>query len=222
MPGFNHKGEYKRYNDLTGKQFNCWTVIEHAGTHCDKKGNKTSLWKCVCKCGNVRIIQANPLTHNRIKSCGCANKGKPSNHRTHCMSETTIYYKYKSMKQRCYNQNSASYKYYGGKGIKICDEWLGENGFVNFYNWSVNNGYNDDLSLERIDINLDYSPNNCKWITFEEQAFNKSNSVLVNGLSLARLTRERGIVSPHIARCRYKKLGWDLESAISIPVGGKR
>lgn len=94
--------------------------------------------------------------------------------RTHEMSNTRIYRLWKSMRSRCNNANRKNYKDYGGRGIKICSEW---NDFINFYHWSINNGYNDNLTIERIDVNKGYSPDNCKWIPRSEQNFNKQNSV---------------------------------------------
>ena len=81
------------------------------------------------------------------------------------------------MKTRCFNKNREKYKHYGGRGITICSEWLGEEGFLNFYKWALENGYSDNLTLERVDVDSNYSPNNCCWIPFESQVNNRTNTI---------------------------------------------
>ena len=83
------------------------------------------------------------------------------------------------MKQRCYNQNNKSYRNYGGRGIKICDEWIGQDGFSNFYKWAINHEYNDNLTIDRIDVNDDYKPANCRWATIEQQSNNQRKTVWI-------------------------------------------
>lgn len=219
MPGYKHKGGYTRHKDLTGQVFYNLTVIELAEPIINKNGEKSARWKCLCKCGNTVIVRGNSLSCGKTKSCGCLNRTKPSNNRKHCMSNSRIYSRYKAIKQRCFNENSTGYKDYGARGITMCDEWLGERGFENFYNWSMANGYNDDLSIERVDVNGNYCPENCMWISKDKQAHNKRNTFIVNGVRVAEEARKLGIVTPHIARERCK-LGWDVESAISIPKRG--
>ena len=103
---------------------------------------------------------------------------------THGMSNTRIYNIYKGMKRRCNNPNAPKYNHYGGKGIKICDEWLSEDGFLNFYNWSMDNGYSNDLTIDRINANQNYEPYNCRWITLEENI-------------------KRAVTKKHIPKYRY-------------------
>ena len=94
----------------------------------------------------------------------------------HGLSNTKIYSIYHNMKDRCYNSNHHEFYNYGGKGIQICNEWLGDNGFINFYNWSTNNGYVEGLSIDRVDSSGNYEPNNCQWITRGENTA-KSNKI---------------------------------------------
>ena len=221
MPGYKHKGGYTRHVDMLGKKFNKLTEIDKAENIIEKNGHKSSAWKCLCECGQEVIVRGNSLRTNKTKSCGCLNRTKPSNNITHHLSNSKIYTKYKGMKQRCLNKNSKSYKYYGGKGFSICDEWLGKDGFMNFYNWAMANGYSDELSLEREDVAKNYGPDNCKWIPQKFQAHNKTNSYVVDGIYVAKEARKIGVVNPHIARERCK-LGWDVKSAITVPKGGNR
>lgn len=131
----------------------------------DRKVTK-DFYLCRCKCGKEFIAYKHNLTRNvdRIESCGCA-LGTHHHSKTRCMK---IFY---GVRKRCYNKNSKSYKDYGGRGIKICDEWY--NNCESFYQWAISNGYKDNLTIERIDVNKDYSPDNCKWIPKSEQSANR-------------------------------------------------
>jgi hypothetical protein len=124
---------------------------------------------CHCECGGTTIVQSNHLTKGSVKSCGCLVNAKQRK-----MSDATaLYLIYKGMKKRCYNKNDTNYKFYGGKGIKLCDEWLD---YKNFKEWAFNNGFKYDitktreerLSIDRIDSSKNYSPSNCRWITLKE------------------------------------------------------
>lgn len=168
-----------RYEDLTGKKFGRLTVIKRVKN--DKR--QQSRWLCRCDCGNEIIVDRTNLSINKIKtfSCGCWRKEKSTKHNKH---RTNIYNAYISMKQRCYNENNPAYKYYGKRKIKICDEWLDkENGFQNFYNWSIANGYNETLSIDRIDVNGNYEPSNCRWTSHLNQMNNttRNHYITYNG-----------------------------------------
>ena len=148
-----------KYENLIGKRFGKLTVIKKLENN---KFNH-STWLCKCDCGNKIVIDRSNLSINKTKtvSCGCHKKEIITKHNKY---KTKIYSVYIAMKQRCYNKQSIPYKYYGGRGIKICDEWLDEeNGFINFYNWSINNGWKEGLSIDTINTNADYKPDNCRW-----------------------------------------------------------
>ena len=118
--------------------------------------------KCKCvKCGKEKIIRASDLYCEKTNSCRC-------NLYTHKMTKTRIYHTYANMKYRCDNPNFCEYYNYGGKGISVCDEWSGEHGFENFYEWAINNGYDNELTIDRIDSNKNYCPENCRWVTKSE------------------------------------------------------
>lgn len=220
MPGYKHKGGYSRKKNLIGQKFGRLEVIEEGASFRTRSGKiQCAGWICKCDCGNVVTVRSNSLKTNKTKSCGCLNKEKPSNNIKHHMSGTIIYRKYISMKKRCYDEESQNYKYYGGRGITICQEWLDD--FMNFYNWAMRNGYEDTLTIERVDVNGNYCPENCCWIPKSSQAHNKTNTYIVNGEYLAKKARELNVVSPQTARERCKR-GWALQDAISIPIGGKK
>ena len=164
---------YKK--DLIGKRYGRLEVIEEFGR--DKIGNV--LWKCKCDCGNETIVRSADLNNGHSRSCGCliADTTRRSM-TTHGQRKTRLYRIWTNMKNRCFNKNYKNYKRYGAKGITVCDEWSGENDFINFYMWAMSSGYKEYLTIDRIDNNEGYSPDNCRWATYEEQANNKTNNRL--------------------------------------------
>lgn len=157
--------------NLVGIKFNKLTVIERDFSRKDRP-----YWKCRCDCGNTVSVRADLLKNGNTKACGCMyrkhNQALQGNH-------SRMYEIYNGMKKRCYNENCKSFKFYGEQGITVCDEWLGENGFIAFRDWSVKNGYSDNLSIDRINPNLPYSPNNCRWAQWGVQANNKRNNLMI-------------------------------------------
>ena len=160
--------------DLTGKKFGRLIVIKRNGSSKEHR----ALWLCRCECGKTKTVSTRDLTSLRVRSCGCLayehiyNMGKNSG--THYKRNTRIYTIWANMKQRCCNTNNTRFKDYGARGIKICNEWL--NDFESFYNWAINNGYKENLTIDRIDVNGNYEPQNCRWSTYYEQAQNKRNT----------------------------------------------
>lgn len=157
----------RKYQNLVGNKYNMLTVISFHSKNCNNKIR----WNCICDCGEKTIVMSSNLKNGAVKSCGCLIKTNP-NIRKHGLSQTRLANILDNMKSRCYRPNNKSYKYYGGKGIKICDEWLNDNSI--FFKWAISNGYNETLTIERKNIKLDYTPDNCKWATPLEQAQNKS------------------------------------------------
>ncbi|MBQ0113389.1 MAG: hypothetical protein KBT03_09690 [Bacteroidales bacterium] len=159
------------YVDLTGRTFGKLTVIKDCGWS-DKSRNR--IWECKCECGNTTKALYSNLVKGRTKSCGCA---KPI-HYKHGLWNSRIHGILSNMKQRCYNKNCIEYKHYGYRGIKICDEWMDkENGFKNFIDWSFANGYKENLTIDRIDNDKGYYPENCRWTTYKEQRENSRNNI---------------------------------------------
>lgn len=168
---------------MIGQRYGKLVVIGDAEPKINRDGSKRRMCLCKCDCGNTKIISFECLRSGDTKSCGCIAIEKRTKHNN---SGTRLYHIYMLMKDRCYNTNATGYGNYGGRGIRVCDEWLGENGFDNFYKWAISNGYNDRLSIDRINNSGNYEPNNCRWTTSEQQNNNKRNNHVVNykGISL--------------------------------------
>ena len=199
--------------DLTGKKFNRLTVLKRV-----ENRKKSVMWLCKCDCGNETIVDGFSINHGKTKSCGCLQSEKARANAKHGKTKTRLYSIHHSMKQRCYNKNNTRYKNYGQRGIIVCNEWLGENGFINFYNWATNNGYKYNLTIERIDINGNYCPENCTWISAQEQANNKTNNIYVE-LNGERLTLfsfcKKYNYNYDLVQKRISRWGWDLERALT-------
>ena len=132
--------------------------------------------ECLCDCGNIKVTTISRLKRGTIRSCGCL--AAEGNNYSHRLSNTRLYNIWIGIKTRCYNPNHGTYQYYGAKGITMCPEWKED--FMNFYNWAMENGYNDNLSIDRIDPEGNYCPENCKWADSYEQANNKRKDKLEN------------------------------------------
>lgn len=205
-----------RFIDITGKKYNKLTVLSFY----DIKDNK-SRWLCQCECGNKKILFGKDIKNGNTKSCGCLLHQKKYNKETEKKIKR-LQHIYAQMKQRCYKENNHIYKYYGGRGIIIFKEWL-ENS-QNFYNWALQNGYNNDLTIERINVNGNYEPSNCKWITKIQQGYNKTNSKLYTISNETKCLSEWCKIyniNYFLVRRRLI-LGWDIEDALTKPIDTKK
>lgn len=207
--------------NLKGLRFGRLVVGELAEDYIAPNGGIVKQQKCKCDCGNEVIVRSSYLRSGKTRSCGCYRKEvTKARHITHGKAKTRINNIYHGMKYRCYATSCPNYKDYGGRGITICDEWLGELGFEHFYDWAIKNGYDDNLSIDRINNDRDYSPGNCRWATVVEQANNKRNNrtVTVNGIthSLHEWAEISGIRYNIIVTRLHR--GWNEEKAVTFPV----
>lgn len=150
--------------DLDGKKFGRLRVVGYSHTELRK-----AHWRCRCECGTELVVQANNLLSGHTRSCGCLRKWSPGYDKNG--KRIRLYSIWSAMKDRCYNPKNCRYIYYGGKGVSVCREWLE---FINFHEWAMANGYNDDLTIDRIDPEGGYKPTNCRWIPMSQQFLNKN------------------------------------------------
>lgn len=205
--------------DLVGQKFSRLLVLYDTGER--KRGNV--VWHCRCDCGNEVDVVGHNLTSGHTKSCGCYNRERLVEvHTIHGMSSHSrrhpIHTAWHGILQRCENPNNPSYHYYGGRGIKVCDEWHDAQVFID---WALANGWQKGLTLDRIDSNGNYEPGNCRWATRKEQARNRRNNCLItfNGKTqrLADWAEETGIKWQTLASRIYRS-GWPIERALTEAV----
>lgn len=189
---------------LIGQRFGRLVVIDKS----DRTDGHTSWWVCKCDCGNIKEVRASCLKKGSTKSCGCLRREMGVEHGRkmlthHGMYGTRLYIIWRGIKSRCNNKNAENYKYYGAKGVKICDEW--DKDFISFVEWAMANGYKDNLTIDRIDVNGNYEPSNCRWISNDEQQRNRRNNrfVTIDGITkcVSEWARELGVSRLKIVRC---------------------
>lgn len=204
-----------RLQDITGQKFNRLEVINRAISN-TKSGHPR--WVCFCDCGKAVEVDGSSLKSGGIKSCGCLQKEINIARSTkHGGSYTAEYRTWALMRARCYSKSSTSYCDYGGRGIKICDRWL--DSFGNFLD-DLGKKPSDSHSLDRVDVNGDYTPENCRWATCKEQSLNKRSSrfISIDGITKNLYTwcREYGI-SPATFYSRLKRGYSDEILALTTP-----
>lgn len=204
-------------SNLTGRVLGRWTVIRFHGVVKEKAS-----WLCRCSCGVERVVEANRLKNGRSASCGCARNEKLSYMRkTHgaSMAPTPTFYSHRSMITRCYCEGSDQFEWYGARGIVVCRRWRGKKGFTNFLT-DMGERPSKKHTIDRIDVNGNYTPKNCRWATWKEQHRNKRNTIFVElagkRLSLKEACEKAGV---NYARTweRVTRRNWPIEAALRIP-----
>lgn len=161
-----------RFIDRTNRRYGRLLVLSFAGVK-----NKKTMWRCICDCGNELIVKGELLANGHTKSCGCLSTQIKRAPKKHGLRYHPLYHTWLNMKDRCLNPNNSHYHIYGGRGVGICDEWKAN--FTSFYEWAIANGWSKGLSIERIDVNKGYYPENCIWIPLSQQSLNKRNTIKV-------------------------------------------
>ena len=207
---------YKYEADLKGMKFGKLTAIEIVGER-----NKRPIWKCLCECGNYIEKPSPYLVYGKNQSCGCGRYGKKKEKDTFVKKHKRLHNVWWGMKQRCNSASHTAFKYYGGKGIKVCEEWLD---FENFCKWAMENGYNPtakkgECTLDRIDVNGDYCPQNCRWVGMKTQGNNKTDNhwITMDGetKTLQQWAEEYGKTGKRVST-RISR-GWNEEKAVKAP-----
>lgn len=196
------------FEDLTGARFERLTVL---GLH-GMRGRKR-YWECQCDCGKVRFVEGSALNRGRSLSCGCIRKDRA--YRTHGMHDTRQYHIWENMKARCSNEKCMYYKFYGGRGIQVCERWLT---FAAFWE-DMRDGYADHLTIDRKDCNGDYEPGNCRWATIDEQKANVRSNIWLafRGERKTRAQWAKALGFRPGMILKRIRAGWSVDEALSTP-----
>lgn len=201
--------------DISNMRFGRLVAIKPVG----KDKYHQTLWLCKCDCGKECTTNTNRLCRGKTKSCGCLkNEG---NNLKHGMCYSRLWRIYSQMKGRCYRKSHERYLDYGGRGITICNEWMGDSGFQNFVEWALSHGYSDNLTIDRINNDKEYSPENCRWADRKTQGRNtrRNHLLSVDGKTktMAEWSEETGIHYSVIMQ-RINKLGWSAKDVVTKEV----
>ena len=199
------------FDNLTGRKYGRLTVLGLS----EKRSGRKSYWVCECECGKQKLVRSDSLKCGQVQSCGClrdekgfVNLDRTTHGDTPTGAHARLWQTWQGIKQRTTNQNDKSYPRYGGRGIKMCPEW--RDSYIAFREWALENGYSDDLTIDRIDVNGDYEPSNCRWATQKEQSNNRRSNVLIEWddktLNIEQWSEATGI--PYkVLHDRYRRYG---------------
>lgn len=207
-----------KYEANAGEKYGRLTLVKE--TVCTPKKHK---WLCRCDCGNYKEVSIYQLKSGECKSCGCLRNEIATEQcysmARHNMARTRVYRIWGGMIERCTNPRSKDFKNYGGRGVSICDEWRN---FEGFKEWALSNGYEDTLSIDRIDVNGNYEPSNCRWITIRDQQKNRRNSVIVEYRGETHCLKDWAKITgiPYYTLHGRKQKGWNVSRMFETPVRG--
>lgn len=195
--------------DLINERFTRLTVVKRVV-------KKRVYWLCECDCGNFKEVQTSHLRSGATQSCGCLQKERARKSNTkHDGKGTRLYRIWKNLRQRCNNENNPRYKDYGGRGLKVCEEW---NDFINFKKWSLENGYDVNLEIDRIENDKGYSGNNCRWTTTLVNNSNRRITVRVEKLTLKEISKKYNVKYTTVKSRYYEFLKKEIKPNIKLLV----
>lgn len=208
-----------KFIDLTGKKFGRLTVIKRVENRISNCGQSKTMFLCKCDCGKEVCVEGAKLRNGHTQSCGClhneifANIGRKKN-LIHGLSNDRLYHIWEGMKRRCYQKSAKNYVNYGAKGIEVCNEWLN---FEPFYNWAISNGYQENLTIDRIDVNDNYCPENCRWVDWKTQENNRSNNYKLTFNNETHTVSEWAKIINVSTSTLYSRLkrGWTVERLLT-------
>lgn len=208
-----------KINIFEGEQYGYLTVIARA----ENAKNGHSRWVCKCRCGKETVVLSTHLKSGRIKSCGCWWQERKHEYRKiHGFTKKErLYNIWQAMKNRCYTKSHWQYQNYGGRGIIVCEEW--KSNYLSFRNWALENGYADNLTIDRIDVNGNYEPNNCRWVSMYEQTRNQRTNRFLTYKGKTQIMKDWAKemdLSYTVLGWRIRN-GWSVEKALTTPIKNK-
>lgn len=198
-------------------KFNKLTFLEFTESKQTSTSRKRKMAAFQCECGDIKVYDFYSVKCSHTKQCfQCARSSASLKRKTHGLIKHPLYGRWQDMKNRCYNKNLDRYSSYGGRGIQVCQEWI--DSFENYYNWCIDNGWEKGLSVDRIDVNGNYEPANCRVITLADQHYNKRNTLYISidnkKYSLAKLLRDNNLSHKYALIHKQLKQGWEFKRHI--------
>lgn len=224
-PHYTGKTGGSHFINLEGKRFGILTVLYRTTPFRSRRGNTSPRWVCRCDCGTIIPIRGQSLRNGKTTSCGCRRSRAGSDNATykHGLSHTSLHNRWWNMIARCEDPRQPAYKNYGGRGIKVCEDW---HEFMLFAFWAWAHGYSDELSLDRIDVDGDYCPENCRFTNAKGQANNRRNTMIIQREdtgethTLGEWATLTGLL-PQTIHARVKIYGWKVSRALDTPINTK-